>query len=127
MVVLERNEDPEPSQRVPAGPLFVPVRPGPTGCAARFFRTPLGMRTAVGFTSRERLVATLGTDQDWIKLSEPALRALGRPLGVGVLTIDPQFSAPAARSASARDERGDPAGSAGSGGTQENVLDLLFG
>ncbi|WP_327289447.1 SAV_915 family protein [Streptomyces sp. NBC_01198] len=97
MAVLDHDEDPEPSQRVPAGPLFVPVRPGPAGCAARFFRTPPGTRTAVGFTSRERLAATLGADQEWIRLSEPALRALARPLGVGVLTVDPRFSAPAAR------------------------------
>lgn len=47
-------EDPEPSERVPAGPLFVPVRPGPAGgCPARLFRTPLGGRTAT--SSRLRI------------------------------------------------------------------------
>ncbi|MEU2432068.1 SAV_915 family protein [Streptomyces sp. NPDC007861] len=95
MSSVDHSEDPEPSERIPAGPLFVPVRPGRTGCTARFFRTPLGRRTAVGFTSAERLAATLGEDQPRIRLSEPALRALAAPLGVTALTIDPQLSAPA--------------------------------
>ncbi|MFD3473534.1 SAV_915 family protein [Streptomyces sp. NPDC058695] len=88
-------EDPEPLDRFPAGPLFVPVRPGPAGCAARLFRTPLGDRTAVGFTSERKLTATLGSEQPWIRLAEPALRALAAPLGVTTVTVDPQFSAPA--------------------------------
>ncbi|WP_037854390.1 SAV_915 family protein, partial [Streptomyces sp. NRRL S-1824] len=71
------------------------VRSGPAGCTTRFFRTPLGGRTAVGFTSAAKLTDTLGTDQPSIRLSEPALRALAAPLGVTALTIDPQFSAPA--------------------------------
>ncbi|NEB81295.1 hypothetical protein G3I40_39720 [Streptomyces sp. SID14478] len=101
------GEDPEPSERVPAGPLYVPVRPGPTGCTARMFRTPLGARTAVGFTSHERLVATLGGDQQWIRLGDHALRALTEPLGVTGVTVDPTFSAPVA-AAPAR-TRGDAA------------------
>ncbi|MEV3853673.1 SAV_915 family protein [Streptomyces sp. NPDC050095] len=97
------GEDPEPSERVPAGPLYVPVRPGPTGCTARMFRTPLGERTAVGFTSRERLTATLGPHQQWIRLGEHALRTLAEPLGVTSVTVDPAFSAPAAAAPLARD------------------------
>ncbi|ANP53771.1 hypothetical protein J2Z21_007936 [Streptomyces griseochromogenes] len=89
------DDDPEPSERTPAGPLFVPVRPGPAGCATRLFRTPLGGRTAVAFTSVRRLAGTLGPDQPWIRLAEPALRALTAPLGVTTLTVDPSFSAPA--------------------------------
>jgi hypothetical protein len=89
------TEDPEPSEPVPAGLLLVPVRPGPTGCIARFFRTPLGGRTAVGFTTEQQLTATLGHGQAWIRLSESALRALATPLGVTTLTVDPQLSAPA--------------------------------
>lgn len=88
-------EDSEPAERVPTGLLLVPVRSGPTGCAARFFRTPLGGRTAVCFTTEQRLIATLGADQEWISLSAPALRALAAPLGVPALTVDPQLSAPA--------------------------------
>ncbi|MER6129349.1 SAV_915 family protein [Streptomyces sp. NPDC001795] len=91
------NEDPEPSDRFPAGPLFVPVRPGPSGCVTRVFRTPLGERTAVGFTSEDRLIATLGAGQAWIRLAEPALRALAEPLGVTTVTVDPQFTARAPR------------------------------
>ncbi|ALO92045.1 hypothetical protein AQJ11_24690 [Streptomyces corchorusii] len=95
MEELLYGEDPEPSDRFPAGPLYVPVRPGPSGCAARLFRTPLGDRTAVGFTSERRLVVTLGAGQAWIRLAEPALRALTAPLGVTSVTIDPLFTAPA--------------------------------
>ncbi|MGW3815375.1 SAV_915 family protein [Streptomyces sp. NPDC005046] len=96
MSPVDHSEDPEPSERFPAGLLFVPVRSGPAGCTARFFRTPLGGRTAVGFTSAAKLTATLGTEQAAIRLSEPALRALAAPLGVTALTVDPQLSAPAA-------------------------------
>ncbi|SDK18456.1 SAV_915 family protein [Streptomyces indicus] len=95
------SEDAEPGERVPAGPLFVPVRPGPAGCSPRFFRTALGFRTAVAFTSEDRLSSLLGAHHPRIRLSEPALRALAAPLGVTRLTVDPLFSAPrAGRSAS---------------------------
>ncbi|MCP3822646.1 hypothetical protein NLX86_32555 [Streptomyces sp. A3M-1-3] len=90
-------EDPEPCERVPAGALFVPVRPGATGCCARFFRTPLGGRTAVAFTTERRPAATLGPRQSWVRLSEPAVRALAAPLGVTALTVDPQLVAPSAK------------------------------
>ncbi|MFD3452266.1 SAV_915 family protein [Streptomyces sp. NPDC058691] len=94
------GDDAEPSEPVPAGhpsrvTLYVPVRSGPVGRVARMFRTPLGGRTAVAFTSEERLAATLGPGQEWIRLGEPALRALAEPLGVTTLTVDPQFAAPA--------------------------------
>lgn len=95
MTELLQDDDPEPSDRFPAGPLYVPVRPGPCGCAARLFRTPLGDRTAVGFTSASRLTATLGPAQAWIRLAAPALRALTAPLGITTVTVDPRFSAPA--------------------------------
>jgi hypothetical protein len=76
------------------------------GCTARFFRTPLGGRTAVAFTSGAKLTTTLGSDQASIKLSAPALRALAAPLGVTALTIDPSLSAPAAdRTAATARER----------------------
>lgn len=92
---LSCGEDPEPAERFPAGALFVPVRPGSAGCTARLFRTPLGERTVVGFTSERRLTATLGPGHAWIRLAEPALRALAEPLGVTTVTVDPSFSAPA--------------------------------
>ncbi|WP_328724672.1 SAV_915 family protein [Streptomyces sp. NBC_00259] len=82
MSPVDHSEDPEPSERVPAGPLFVPVRPGPSGSTGMFFRSPLGCRRAVGFTSQQKLLATLGEDQAFVRLSEPALRALAEPLGV---------------------------------------------
>ncbi|WP_405700009.1 SAV_915 family protein [Streptomyces sp. NBC_00069] len=61
----------------------------------RLFRTPLGARTAVGYTSPDRLVAALGVEQPWIRLSESSLRAMAEPLGVSLLTVDPTFTAPA--------------------------------
>ncbi|WP_180990456.1 SAV_915 family protein [Streptomyces noursei] len=90
-------EDPEPADRVPAGPLFVPVRPGPAGCTARLFRTPLGGRTAVGFTSPQRLAEVLGGGQPWVRLSESALRALAEPVGATTVTVDPRFTPEAPR------------------------------
>lgn len=90
------GDDPEPSEQVPGGRLCVPVRPVAHGCAAaRLFRTPVGGRTAVAFTTPARLRAVLGADQPWTELSEPALRALVRPLGVDALTVDPALTAPA--------------------------------
>ncbi|MFC9502059.1 SAV_915 family protein [Streptomyces sp. NPDC057002] len=95
MAELLLGDDPEPPDRFPAGPLCVPVRPGPSGYATRLFRTPLGERTAVGFTSAQRLTATLGPDQAWIHLAEPVLRSLTAPLGITTVTVDPLFSASA--------------------------------
>ncbi|AVZ76088.1 hypothetical protein SLUN_31700 [Streptomyces lunaelactis] len=98
METLTREDaDPaDPDERRPAGPLYVPVRLGSAGGhQLRFMRTPLGVRTAVGFTSREQLVAVLGERQPWIRLAEPALRTLAEPIGVTTVTVDPQLTAPA--------------------------------
>ncbi|MBV2356360.1 SseB family protein [Streptomyces sp. J2-1] len=95
MSEIVHGDDPEPSEPGPAGTLFVPVRPGPAGCATRLFRTPLGDRTAVAFTSAARLAATLGPGQPCVRLAAPALRALTAPLGVHRLVVDPTLSAPA--------------------------------
>ncbi|MER5763462.1 SAV_915 family protein [Streptomyces sp. NPDC002082] len=94
MCLFQYADDPEPEERVPAGPLYVPARPGTAPVVVRLFRTPLGARTAVGFTSAERLAATLGAGQPWIRLSETALRALAEPLGASLLTVDPTLTAP---------------------------------
>ncbi|WAL76014.1 hypothetical protein OU787_33380 [Kitasatospora sp. YST-16] len=96
----QRHDDagPEPAKRVPSGFLLVPVRPHPLGCTAQLFRTALGDRTAVAFTSETLLTRVLGPAQSWAEFSEPALRALVAPLGVTALTIDPQLVAAAPRS-----------------------------
>ncbi|MFJ1990403.1 SAV_915 family protein [Streptomyces asiaticus] len=89
------EDDPEPDEPVPAGRgrvRYVPVRPGPAGCAVRLFRTPHGSRTAVGFSTRRRLAAVLGARQPWIRLGESALRALAEPLGATSLTVDPRLA-----------------------------------
>lgn len=99
MCLFLYEDDPEPEEQVPAGLLYVPVRSGPAGVALRLFRNPLGARTAVGFTSLSLLAETLGTEQSWIVLSEPGLRAMAEPLGVTRLTLDPMLTAPAVRAA----------------------------
>ncbi|MFF0598497.1 SAV_915 family protein [Streptomyces antibioticus] len=95
MCLFQYDDDPEPEERRPAGPLYVPVRPGTHDVVVRLFRTPLGARTAVGFTDPGRLAATLGADQPWIRLSEHALRSMTEPLGAALVTVDPTLSAPA--------------------------------
>ncbi|MER6254599.1 SAV_915 family protein [Streptomyces sp. NPDC001584] len=101
MCLFQYEDDPEPEERVPAGPLYVPVLPGRAEVVVRLFRTPLGARTAVGFTSTERLAATLGAAQPWIRLSESALRAMTEPIGASLLTVDPALTAPAVTAAAA--------------------------
>ncbi|MFD9333853.1 SAV_915 family protein [Streptomyces sp. NPDC060028] len=95
MCLVQYADDPEPEERFPAGPLYVPVRPGGARVTVRMFRTPLGARTAVGFTSEGRLAATLGAAQPWIRLSQAALRSLAEPLGAATVTVDPTLTAPA--------------------------------
>ncbi|WP_405443151.1 hypothetical protein OG373_37150 [Streptomyces avidinii] len=102
MCLFQYDEsDSEPEEQSPAGPLYVPARPGGAHVVVRLFRPPLGARTAVGFTSPERLAATLGTAQPWIRLSEAALRAMARPLGASLLTVDPALTAPPVTAAGA--------------------------
>ncbi len=95
MCLFRYDDDPEPEERIPAGLLYVPARPGGAHVTVRLFRTPLGARTAVGFTSPDRLAATLGAAQPWIRLSASALRAMAEPLGAALLTVDPALTAPA--------------------------------
>ncbi|GGX43721.1 SAV_915 family protein [Streptomyces chryseus] len=94
MCLFQYDDDPEPEERVPAGLLYVPVRPGGAEVVVRLFRTPLGARTAVGFTTEERLASTLGGTQSWIRLSESALRGMTEPLGAALVTVDPTITAP---------------------------------
>ncbi|MFD9032265.1 SAV_915 family protein [Streptomyces sp. NPDC059567] len=96
MCLFQYDDDPEPEEQVPAGPLYVPVRPGSgTETVIRLFRTPLGARTAVGFTRASRLTEVLGEAQPYIRLSESVLRAVCVPLGADLVTVDPTLSAPA--------------------------------
>jgi len=86
---------------------FVPVRHDPSGSRSiRILRTAVGERTAVCFTTSERLIAVLGTEQRWVRLALPALRALVEPLGVTTVTVDPQLSAPQPQP----EERSSPSG-----------------
>ncbi|MFW6691309.1 SAV_915 family protein [Streptomyces sp. MAR4 CNX-425] len=73
--------------------LYVPVLDGTRGMRLRMFRTPLGTRTAVAFTSEAALRRALGPEQEWVRLGEPALRALTAPLGADRITVDPLLTA----------------------------------
>ncbi|MEV5375233.1 SAV_915 family protein [Streptomyces nondiastaticus] len=93
----EPSEPSHPSGQAPAEPLYVPVRRCACGFALRVFRSPLGMRTAVAFTTERRLSDVLGPDQPAIRLALPAVRALAAPLGVDLVSVDPQLTAPPVR------------------------------
>ncbi|CAM5683544.1 hypothetical protein SCALM49S_02270 [Streptomyces californicus] len=67
-----RADAPARDARPRPGLLFVPVRATDAGPVLRMFRTPLGERTAVGFTARDLLTATLGAGHAAIRLAEPA-------------------------------------------------------
>ncbi|WP_432035104.1 SAV_915 family protein [Streptomyces cucumeris] len=105
MTELRYGEDAEPSERVPAGPLYVPVRPGHESCAVQVFRTPLGGRAAVAFSTERRLTEVLGARQQWIRLAAPMLRALTEPLGVTDLIVDPRVAGGRAQASSRSLER----------------------
>ncbi|MFD0888268.1 SseB family protein [Streptosporangium algeriense] len=70
-------------------PLLVPARAGRGSMALRLFRTATGERTAVAFTSRDRLVRALGEGHAWMWLTERALRRMLEDLGVSGIVIDP--------------------------------------
>ena len=91
----EAREKAKGGERARVEPLFVPVVKGANGgCVTRMFRTPLGTRTAVGFTSAQRLAATLGPTHAWVRLSRQALRALIEPLGITRVAVDPRLATP---------------------------------
>ena len=111
----QRPEEPDPLQPDRNTALFVPVRPGPLCYRARLFRTPLGARTAVAFTDERQLTSALGEQQAWVRLCEPAIRALVAPLGVVTLTVDPLLAVPGpgTPSAAARAVRACPPAASG--------------
>ena len=74
---------------MPEPRLFVPVRVGACALALRLFRTASGKRTAVAFSSPLRLAKVLGTDQQWVVLTAPALRGMLAELDVIGIVIDP--------------------------------------
>lgn len=82
-------------------PLYVPVNHGTLSLSLRLFRTASGKKTSVAFTSPLRLAKVLGTDQEWIRLSEPALRCMINDLDVVGIVIDPAgtMSRPVSRTA----------------------------
>ncbi|MFB9964849.1 SAV_915 family protein [Sinosporangium siamense] len=75
--------------------LLVPVRSGGGMLALRYFRTAAGVRTVVGFTSRELLAGVLGASQEFVKLSEQALRGMVGGLDTVGILVDPSGTAEA--------------------------------
>ncbi len=70
-------------------PLFVPVRRSSLGTLTPLTaRLPQGPRVGIAFTSLEDLQAATRPGQDWIRLAQPALRALLRPLGIERIQVD---------------------------------------
>ncbi|MFG1684277.1 SAV_915 family protein [Nonomuraea sp. NPDC049269] len=69
--------------------LFVPVRVGACASALRLFRTASGKRTVVAFSSPLRLARVLGTGQQWVVLTAPAMRGMIAELDVIGIVIDP--------------------------------------
>jgi hypothetical protein len=69
--------------------LYVPLRQAACGVSLRLFRDRDGTRCAVGFTTVERLVGTLGPDQHHYRLTESAVRALAGERDVHRLIVDP--------------------------------------
>ncbi|SJZ40628.1 SseB protein N-terminal domain-containing protein [Marinactinospora thermotolerans DSM 45154] len=72
-----------------AAVLFVPVHEGKGAVALRSARLGSGERVVPAFTTAPRLRAAMGAGQRWIRLAEPAVRALTAPLGISRLWIDP--------------------------------------
>jgi hypothetical protein len=71
-------------------PLFVPVRRSSLGTLTPLTaRLPQGPRVGIAFTSVEALQTASLPGQDWIRLAQPALRALLRPLGIERIQVDP--------------------------------------
>ncbi|MEC4019291.1 SAV_915 family protein [Streptomyces sp. H27-D2] len=88
-----RTEDGDPTHDRSAESLYVPVQTCSAGFSLRIYRTPIGTRTAVAFTSALQLSRVLGPQQPWIRLAATAVRALAAPLGVDRLSVDPLLTA----------------------------------
>ncbi|MEW1958107.1 SAV_915 family protein [Kineococcus sp. NPDC059986] len=72
--------------------LFVPVRRHGPAVVLRTFLDPGGVRTGVGFTTRELLHEVLGADCACVELGVGALRLLLEARGTTALTVDPRLS-----------------------------------
>ncbi len=72
--------------------LFVPVRHHGPAVVLRTFLDPGGVRTGVGFTSRDLLREVLGAECACVELGIGALRLLLEARGTTALTVDPRLS-----------------------------------
>jgi hypothetical protein len=81
---------------LPLQPYLVPVCTAGAADALvnRTGRQPRGRRVGIVFTRPDRLMAAMGEGQQWMRLSEPALRASLLPLGISGIQVDPILVGP---------------------------------
>lgn len=84
---------------VTAHPLYVPViKNRMTGVFhLRTARDVNGGRTGLAFTSQERLTLAMGHELQCTQMCEAALRQALNPIGITLITVDPEHVGPAAQ------------------------------
>ena len=73
---------------------FVPVRSTGAAAALQTGRLPDGRRVGIAFTTLVQLRAATGPRQEWMRLTESALREMLAPLGVTRIQLDPVLVGP---------------------------------
>ncbi|TCC23392.1 SAV_915 family protein [Kribbella speibonae] len=73
---------------------FVPVHSIGDIAAPRIGRLPDGRRVGIAFTSLANLRLASGAQQEWMRLTEEALRETLAPLGVTRIQLDPSRVGP---------------------------------
>ena len=77
---------------------FIPVRSTDGVAVLQTGRLPDGPKVGIAFTTLALLRAATGPRQQWLRLSEDALRELLSPLGVTRIQLDPVLVGPEVRS-----------------------------
>ena len=73
---------------------FVPVHSAGDIAALQTGRLPDGRRVGIAFTTLANLRAASGPRQEWMRLTEEALRETLAPLGVSRIQLDPVLVGP---------------------------------
>ncbi|WP_328522303.1 SAV_915 family protein [Kribbella sp. NBC_00359] len=73
---------------------FVPVHSTGAAAALQTGRLPDGRRVGIAFTTLAKLRAATGPRQEWMRLTEAALRETLAPLGVTRIQLDPVLVGP---------------------------------
>ncbi len=77
--------------------LFVPIKATRIADVASICiaRLPEGARTALAFTSIDRLTGAMGGQQPWAVMCEDALRTTLAPIGIARIQVDADYVGPA--------------------------------